>query len=216
MIPVARSNPAPGVAFCCANDDPEMNITEPNQPNPQDPTEPPDDDDLPESSYALRPNKEEGKRETSALKELALRLAKLPPEQLKQFDLSERTVDAIDEFNRIKEKARSGRKRQVQLMVKLLREEDAQAIAATFEDDKNEQRAQSLHLQRVANLRDELIRDNDQLEAFLTERGLDNEFRSLVRQARREQAKNGKPHAQRALYRQLQSMLDTEENDKSQ
>jgi|GEM_PF-4466479 len=193
-----------------------MNITEPHQPDPDDPTDSYTDDESLERVYALRPNKEEGKRETSALKDLALRLATLTPEQLQEFGLSERTVDAIEEFNRIKGKARSGRKRQVQLMVKLLRSEDTDAIAANFEEDKNEQRAQSLHLQRVADIRDELIRDNDRLESFLNERGLDNEFRTLVRQARREQAKNGKPHAQRALYRQLQSLLDRDENNQSE
>ncbi|MGB7298821.1 MAG: ribosome biogenesis factor YjgA [Burkholderiaceae bacterium] len=160
--------------------------------------------------FAERPNKTAGKRETDMLRELARRLAAMPDGKLATLALSERARDAIAEYQRIRPSAHGGKKRQLQLLIKVMRDEDTDQILDQLGDDQHKTRATSLEYQGLIDTRSKILDSDDAIEAFIIEHGLDNEFRTLARMARRELAAGRKHTAQRALMRALQKLFSRE------
>src|SRR5690606_41572398 len=81
------------------------------------------------------PSKSQLKREMTALQQLGQRLVGLSRDKLTQLPLAERLHEAILEAQRIK--AHEGKRRQMQYIGKLMRDANAEAIAAQLNEWDN-------------------------------------------------------------------------------
>ncbi|MGE4336318.1 MAG: ribosome biogenesis factor YjgA [Pigmentiphaga sp.] len=153
------------------------------------------------------PSKSQRKREMSALQELGEKLVALPASRLAQLPLAERLLDAIREAQRIK--SHEARRRQLQYVGKLMRDVDAETIAAQLHEWDSGSRDQNDRFHALEQWRDRLLESDDALTVLLEHRpGIDiPHLRNLIRQARREQAHNAdapEGHTpQRKHYREL-------------
>jgi ribosome-associated protein len=150
------------------------------------------------------------KKDMHALQALGEALVALPSSQLAALALPERLADAIAEAKRIS--GFEAQRRQMQYIGRLMRDVDPAPITACIERLRTE-RARSNSLQHdLERWRTRLLAE----DAALTELaavcpGLDvQQLRTLIRNARNEQARNQPPKAQRALFRLLREQLFAE------
>lgn len=174
----------------------------------------PDDDDAPDAAGddavldPTRPSKSALKRQMHALQGLGERLLALKPGRLDELPVSPALRDALAQYHRIRPGAREGRRRQAQLIGKLMRDEDAGAIAAQLDSERDAHRAQGLTMQMAAQWRDRLVQGSTaDATAFEREFGLPGELRELIQRARREYENDRPPQAQRLLYRRIVKRL---------
>jgi ribosome-associated protein len=85
------------------------------------------------------------------LQALGEALAKLPLERVNRMALPEKLREAIREYQRIRH--HSARRRQLQYIGRLMRDEDADAISALLLDARGESAAEISRLHRLENLR---------------------------------------------------------------
>lgn len=167
-----------------------------------------DDDTAEQPDRDWGPSRSQRKREAHALKDLGEQLVELTPERLAQVPLSERLREAVAEARRIK--AHGGRRRQLQLIGKLLRAEDAGPIEQALADlDQNSAAARSAQ-KRAERWRERLLEEGDEAVAeFLREHPSADpqQLRQLIRNARREQAAQKPPKAYRELFRLIRTAL---------
>lgn len=148
------------------------------------------------------------KRQMHALQALGERLLALKPKRLAQLPVSDRLKEALAEYHRIRPGAREGRRRQSQLIGKLMRHEDTAAIAQELDSERDAHKAQGLTQQLAAQWRDRLARGPiEELAVFESEYGLSGDLRDLVMRARREHENDKPPEAQRLLYRRIMKRL---------
>lgn len=165
------------------------------------------------------PSRSEKKRRSTALQDLGERLAALPPAAWRDMPLGPDMREALDLLARITD--REGRRRQLQFIGRLMREEDAGAIDAALAARAAGQQAETARFHRAEQWRERLLAAADAelpalLDAILAALpGLDADdearIRELVAEARRE---HGAPHARRELFRRLMRALTPTEGDK--
>ena len=154
-----------------------------------------------------RPSKTQRKKEMHALQALGERLVELPPDALDALALPERLVDAVTEAKRIN--GFEARRRQIQYIGRLMRDVDAAPIAERIAGLKvAAQRANALQ-HETEKWRDRLLAEENALtELTRAHPDVDTQqLRALIRNVRREQAQGRAPHASRALFRALRSVL---------
>lgn len=144
----------------------------------------------------------------TALQKLGVQLLELPPSQLQRLDLPETLRDALELARKIT--SHEGRRRQLQLIGKLMRSFDTEPIALTLAQLDGQHRALALRHHAIEHWRDQMLaRDtalaefrarHPQLEAAKLER--------LVAQARTEQASRRPPRASRELFRLVRDTMD--------
>jgi ribosome-associated protein len=159
-------------------------------------------------------SKSQRKRDMQALQELGEELVTLARERLKQLNLPDALYDAILETQRIK--AHEGRRRQLQYVGRLMRDVDAEPIAAQLEQWKQPGRAQARLHQQAEQWRAQLLSEGNAPEALealcaqfpraQTDKARLNE---LVQQSRWESEQGKPPKAARALFRLLSDLLHT-------
>ena len=156
---------------------------------------------------SLPPSKTRRKKEMHALQDIGERLVQLDLKRLQELDLPETLADAILEARRIR--ARGARRRQMQLIGKLMRDVDAGPIREKLEllNGITLQHAAQLHL--LERWRDRLLSD----ERALTELGQTypeadlQRLRTLMRNANSEKLANKPPRSFRALFHELQRII---------
>ena len=173
-----------------------------------------------ESGSADRPSKSQRKREMEALQKLGARLLELSRERLAQLPIPERLIDAVTECQRIR--SHEGRRRQLQYIGKLMRQVDPQPISYQFAIWDGELAEATHELHALEARRERLLLDDAELTALLNEYpGEDaQEWRSVIRAARREQSDNArlgpgqapKRKQFRALFQMLKSLPSQQEN----
>lgn len=153
------------------------------------------------------PSKSERKRQMHALQKLGESLVALDAARLARIDLPEALRTAIMEAKKIT--AHEGRRRQLQYVGKLMRQVDAQAVAAQLSDVTGDSRAAVALMHRCEALRDALLADDDALTAFVAEHPHTDiqALRALIRSARRERTAGAPPKHARELYRWLHEAL---------
>jgi ribosome-associated protein len=164
-------------------------------------TEPPgNEDDKPVS-------KTRRKQAMHALQALGEALVELTPAQLAGLDLPERLADAITEARRIP--TFEGRRRQMQYIGRLMREVDAEPIAQRLALLRNERRRDNARQHEAERWRERLLAEDSALtELAAAHPTLDTQhLHTLVRNARRELARDAPPKANRALFRALRECL---------
>jgi ribosome-associated protein len=148
------------------------------------------------------------KKEMHALQDLGEVLVGLNASQLAGLELPERLGDAIEQARKIS--GFEARRRQMQYIGRLMRDIDAAPIAARVQQLQTEHQRVNARQHEIERWRDRLLGDEAALtELAQTYAGIDTQqLRTLLRNARKEQAQGRPPHATRALFRALRDVLN--------
>jgi ribosome-associated protein len=156
-----------------------------------------------------RPSKSQLKREMTALQKLGAELIAEPRERVKRVPMPEDVRDAILECQTIKD--HEGRRRQLQYVGKKMRtleEEEVALIRQTIDSWKQPSRAETAAMHALERRRDKLLADDGaltELRAQYPELDV-QQMRTLIRNARREQAEQKPPKAYREIFQVLKQL----------
>jgi ribosome-associated protein len=156
-----------------------------------------------------RPSKSELKRQSNELQKLGEQLIEAPRDRVKRVPMPDEVKDAILMCQTITN--HEGRRRQLQYVGKLMRtldEEEVAVIQRTIESWKGTSRAEAAALHALERRRDKLLADDKALTQLLGEHPeLDvQHLRTLIRNARKEQAENKPPKAYREIFQILKDL----------
>jgi ribosome-associated protein len=156
-----------------------------------------------------RPSKSEMKRQVNALQELGAALIAEPRDRVKRVPMPEDVRDAILECQTITN--HEGRRRQLQFVGKKMRTLDEAEIAAiqqAIDSWKGASKADTAAMHALERRRDKLLVDDKALTVLLAENPeLDvQQLRTLIRNARKEQAENKPPKAYREIFQILKQV----------
>ncbi|MFZ6726262.1 ribosome biogenesis factor YjgA [Undibacterium sp. MH2W] len=156
-----------------------------------------------------RPSKSELKRQMTALQKLGQELVEQPRERVKRVPMPEDVRDAILECQQITN--HEGRRRQMQYVGKKMRtldEEEVALIQKTIDSWKGASKAETAAMHALERRRDKLLTDDNTLTELLAEHPeLDvQHLRTLIRNARKEQAENKPPKAYREIFQILKQL----------
>jgi ribosome-associated protein len=158
-----------------------------------------------------RPSKSERKREMHRLQALGEKLIGLKDEELAQLPISEPLQAAVLEMRRIK--AHEGKRRHLQYIGRLMRNENPEPIVAALEKLTAGSIAQKRQLHEIEHWRERLIEQgNSALAEFIdahpsADRQLLNQ---LIRSANKERDQEKAPAASRKLFKLLRQILEAE------
>ena len=160
-----------------------------------------------DDDFSGEKSKTQVKRELQALQDLGERLTTLKPELLTKLPLSDALRKALDDAP--KHKAHIARKRHIQYIGKLMRDQDLDAINSLLAQMDSSTREYNERFHSLERWRDRLIggTDND-LEALLAEYPDADvqHLRQVIRHAQHETAHNKPPTAARKLFRYLREI----------
>ncbi|NIF22583.1 MULTISPECIES: ribosome biogenesis factor YjgA [Pantoea] len=153
-------------------------------------------------------SKSEIKRDAEELKRLGAELVELGKNALDKIPLDEELRNAIELAQRIK---KEGRRRQLQLIGKMLRSRDEDPIRQALDKLKNRHNQQVALFHKLEALRDRLIEKGD--DALAEVMGLypdadRQQLRSLVRNAQKEKAANKPPKSSRLIFQYLRELAE--------
>jgi ribosome-associated protein len=156
-----------------------------------------------------RPSKTELKRLSDALQDLGQELVEQPRDRVKRVPMPEDVRDAILECQNIKN--HEGRRRQMQFVGKKMRtlsDEEVAVIRQTIEGWKGASKADTAALHALERRREKLLADDKALTTLLEENPeLEAQhLRTLIRNARKEQAENKPPKAYREIFQILKDL----------
>jgi ribosome-associated protein len=156
-----------------------------------------------------RPSKSELKRQMDELQKLGAQLVAEPRDRVKRVPMPEDVKDAILACQTITN--HEGRRRQLQFVGKKMRtltEEEVAVIQRTIDSWKGASKAETAALHALERRREKLLSDDKALTTLLEEHPeLDvQHLRTLIRNARKEQAENKPPKAYRELFQILKEL----------
>ena len=156
-----------------------------------------------------RPSKSQLKREMTALQKLGEILVEAPRDRVKKVPMPEDVLEAILECQQIT--AHEGRRRQLQFVGKKMRtltEEEVAVIQKTVDSWRGASKAETAALHLIERQRERLLADDGALTELRTQHpDIDiQHLRTLVRNARKEQAENKPPKAYREIFQILKSL----------
>lgn len=148
-------------------------------------------------------SKSQKKREATALQELGVRLMELPAATLDGFPLPDVLRQAIDSAKLMK--SYGARRRQAQLIGKLMRQANHEEIAAAFQQLAEEQNAKTAQFHELEQWRERLINDKTALTEFIDCFNPEDvqQLRQLIKKAVTEKAGGHDGGAAKALFRFL-------------
>ncbi|BDT61093.1 hypothetical protein MasN3_45870 [Massilia varians] len=168
-----------------------------------------------------RPSKSEAKRQSNELQKLGEQLVDAPRDRVKRVEMPEDVKEAILTCQTITN--HEGRRRALQFVGKKMRtldEAEVEVIKRTIEGWKGASKAETAALHALERRREKLLADDKALTQLLAENPeLDAQhLRTLIRNARKEQAENKPPKAYREIFQILKDLgkkqkqaADTEE-----
>jgi ribosome-associated protein len=151
------------------------------------------------------PSKSARKRAAHRLQSLGRELAELNDEQRARIPLNDDLAHAIDEYRHIR--SHEAKRRQLQFIGRLMRNESSDGIAAALEDVRKTSASARYQLHECERWRERLLAD----DAALTEYVADHPhievqtLRNLIRKARHDPEDTG---AYRALFRFIRDNQD--------
>ena len=156
-----------------------------------------------------RPSKSQLKRDMTALQKLGEELVAEPRDRVKRVPMPEDVRDAILECQQIKD--HEGRRRQMQYVGKKMRSLDEDEIAAiqrTLDSWRGLSKADTAAMHALERRREKLLKDDNALTELLAQHpDLDvQQLRTLIRNARKEQAENKPPKAYREIFQILKQL----------
>ncbi|ORM66759.1 ribosome biogenesis factor YjgA [Pantoea rwandensis] len=180
-------------------------------------TKQPDDwlDDVPdnqneedEDEEIIWVSKSEIKRDAEELKRLGAELVELGKNSLDKIPLDEDLRAAIELAQRIK---KEGRRRQMQLIGKMLRSRDEDPIRQALDKLKNRHNQQVALFHKLEQLRDRLIEKGDDVIAEvinLYPEADRQQLRSMIRNAQKEKAANKPAKSARVIFQYLRELAE--------
>jgi ribosome-associated protein len=156
-----------------------------------------------------RPSKSELKRQMDELQKLGAQLVAEPRDRVKRVPMPEDVKEAILMCQTITN--HEGRRRQLQFVGKKMRtltEEEVAVIQRTIDSWKGASKAETAALHALERRREKLLTDDKALTTLLEEHPeLDvQHLRTLIRNARKEQAESKPPKAYRELFQILKDL----------
>jgi ribosome-associated protein len=156
-----------------------------------------------------RPSKSEAKRESDALQKLGALLVEAPRDRVKRVPMPEDVLEAILMCQTITN--HEGRRRQMQFVGKKMRtldEEEVAIIQRTIDSWKGASKSETAALHALERRREKLLADDGALTVLLAEHPhLDvQHLRTLIRNARKEQAESKPPKAYREIFQILKDL----------
>ena len=163
-----------------------------------------------------RPSKSQLKREMTALQELGEELVAQPKDRVMRVPMPEDVREVILECQKIKD--HEGRRRQMQYVGKKMRLLEADEIAAiqkVLDSWKGASKAETAAMHALERRREKLLADDSALTDLKAQHSeVDvQQLRTLIRNARKEQAENKPPKAYREIFqilKQLQAKPSTD------
>jgi ribosome-associated protein len=154
-------------------------------------------------------SKTKRKQISHELQALGKALGELPRHALKQLELPEPLTTALLEWQDIK--AHEGKRRQLQLIGKLMRSLDdalVETLKQRLDNDAKQSREQTAQFHRLERWRERLLEDDAVLTEWMTHYPQTDvqHLRTLIRQARKEQTGHPPLKAYRELFQALKNM----------
>lgn len=175
------------------------------------------DEDMDDALEWEGPSKSELKRQMHALQEIGERLVALPNSQLAKMPIEDDSLrESIDLARRIK--ARSGRRRQLQYIGKLMRGIDPTPIIEALAALDGQHQADNARFHQLETLRDRLLSEGDKAIGAAAEvyPALDRgHVRQLLRNHQKDMAAGRPSGAGKALFRYLRDLDEAQENAES-
>ncbi|MDR3396292.1 MAG: ribosome biogenesis factor YjgA [Pandoraea sp.] len=158
------------------------------------------------------PSKSQRKRESHALQDLGEELVNLGKDALARVPMPENLERAVRDCRKIT--AHEGRRRQMQYVGKQMRtlhESEVEAIRRALDIINGVSKAETAKLHALERWRERLLAKDEALTELLTQHPEADaqQLRTLVRNARREQAAQKPPKAFRELFQALKDLLGT-------
>ncbi|GME39582.1 MULTISPECIES: ribosome biogenesis factor YjgA [Pantoea] len=166
------------------------------------------DNDEEEDEEIIWVSKSEIKRDAEELKRLGAELVDLGKNSLDKIPLDERLRTEIELAQRIK---KEGRRRQLQLIGKLLRSIDVEPIRIALDKLKNRHNQQVALFHKLEMLRDRLIEQGDEAMSDVIALYPDadrQQLRSMIRNAQKEKAGNKPPKSARQIFQYLRELAE--------
>ena len=166
----------------------------------------PGDDVEDEDDEIIWVSKSEIKRDAEELKRLGAEMVDLGKNALDKLPLDTDLRDAIELAQRIK---KEGRRRQLQLIGKMLRNRDVDPIRQALDKLKNRHNQQVALFHKLEQIRDRLI--DTVVEVLNLWPDADRQqLRSLIRNAKKEKEGNKPPKSARLIFQYLRELAENE------
>lgn len=170
----------------------------------------PDDENEDEDDEIIWVSKSEIKRDAEELKRLGMELMELGKNALDKIPLDEDLRAAIDLAQKIK---KEGRRRQVQLIGKMMRSRDMDPIRQALDKLKNRHNQQVALFHKLEALRDRLVEEGDDAMSEvlrLYPEADRQQLRVLIRNAQKEKATNKPPKSYRLIFSYLRELAENQ------
>lgn len=156
-----------------------------------------------------RPSKSQRKRESTALQKLGQDLINESRDRVKRVPMPEDLRDAILESQQTR--SHEGRRRQLQYVGKLMRaltEDEVAVIQKTLDSWKGASKEETALMHALERRREKLLASDDALTDLMAQYPLADvqHLRTLIRNARREQAEQKPPKAYREIFQILKAL----------
>ncbi|MDN5970656.1 MAG: ribosome-associated protein [Enterobacterales bacterium] len=172
---------------------------------------PENDIDKDEDDEIIWVSKSEIKRDAEALKDLGAELVDLGKNALDKIPLDADLRAAVELAQRIK---KEGRRRQLQLIGKMLRQRDPEPIQTALDKLNNRHNQQVALFHKLEQIRDRLIDEGDDVIAVVLDlypQADRQQLRSLIRNAKKEKATNKPPKSARQIFQYLRELSEESE-----
>jgi len=166
------------------------------------------DNDEEEDEEIIWVSKSEIKRDAEELKRLGAELVDLGKNSLDKIPLDERLRTEVELAQRIK---KEGRRRQLQLIGKLLRSIDVEPIRVALDKLNNRHNQQVALFHKLEMLRDRLIEQGDEAMGDVIALYPDaarQQIRSMIRNAQKEKAGSKPPKSARQIFQYLRELAE--------
>ncbi len=153
-------------------------------------------------------SKSQRKRESTALQDLGKELFELSRDQLKKMDLPELLLGALLEAKRLT--SHGAMRRQMQYIGKVMRDIETEPILQQLAAIRGESNIAKAVFHALENWRSRLIQDDAALPEWLAQHPETDvqQFRQLIRNARKEAAEAKPPKSSRALFKILREQSE--------
>jgi ribosome-associated protein len=165
-----------------------------------------------------RPSKSQLKREMTGLQKLGQELIDQARDRVKRVPMPEDVRDAILECQKIKD--HEGRRRQLQFVGKKMRTLDEAEIALiqkTIDSWKGASKSETAIMHAMERRRDKLLANDTAVTELMAEHPeIDaQQLRTMIRNARKEQAESKPPKAYREIFQLLKELSKTSAGNNS-
>jgi len=170
----------------------------------------PDDEDE-DDDEIIWVSKSEIKRDAEELKRLGVELVELGKNALEKMPLDDDLRAAIELAQKIK---KEGRRRQLQLIGKMMRSRDVEPIRQALDKLKNRHNQQVSLFHKLEALRDRLVDEGDEAMSEvlrLYPEADRQQLRVLIRNAQKEKAANKPPKSYRQIFSYLRELAESQD-----